>query len=256
MAQPRARKTLKSQVSKLPREPGVYLFKDDKGRVIYVGKAKALRTRVQSYLREGGDGRHQIRFLLARAVDLDYMVTDTEQEALILENNLIKKHRPRYNIFLKDDKTYVNVRLNIDHPFPRFTVVRRPRKDKAKYFGPYTSAGAVRATLRMLGRVFPMRTCSDTELSSRTRPCLYYHIKRCPAPCAGLVDEQVYKDTVARASMFLKGRGDDLIKSLKDKMDIEVLDKYFECGFTEGLLEDLYDVFTAQYELFSNKCVC
>ncbi|UCH83922.1 MAG: excinuclease ABC subunit UvrC [Candidatus Latescibacterota bacterium] len=228
MAQPKAKTTLKSQVATLPREPGVYLFKDDKGRVIYVGKAKALRTRVQSYLREGGDGRHQIQFLLARAVELDYMVTDTEQEALILENNLIKKHRPRYNIFLKDDKTYVNVRLNTDHPFPRFTVVRRPRKDKAKYFGPYASAGSVRATLRMLGRVFPMRTCSDAELKNRSRPCLYYHINRCPAPCVGLVDEQAYKDTVARASMFLKGRGDDLIKSLKDKMDLEAAERRYE----------------------------
>jgi excinuclease ABC subunit C len=230
MTQPTSRKSLKSQVAKLPREPGVYVFKDNKGSVIYVGKAKALRTRVQSYLREGGDGRHQIQFLLARAVDLDYIVTDTEQEALILENNLIKKHRPRYNIFLKDDKTYVNVRVNVDHPFPRFTVVRRPRKDKAKYFGPYASAGSVRATLRMLGRIFPMRTCSDAEFSSRNRPCLYYHIKRCPGPCVGLVDEQVYKDTVARATMFLKGRGDDLVKSLKDKMDLEAAERRYEAA--------------------------
>jgi excinuclease ABC subunit C len=230
MIQRTVNRQLEAQVAKLPREPGVYLFKDDKGRVIYVGKAKALRTRVRSYLREGGDGRQQIQFLLARAVGLDYIVTDTEQEALILENNLIKKHRPRYNIFLKDDKTYVNVRLNVDHPFPRLTVVRRPRKDKSKYFGPYASAGSVRATLRMLGRIFPMRTCSDAELAGRARPCLYYHIKRCPGPCVGLVDEQVYKDTVARATMFLKGRGDDLVKSLKDKMDLEAAERRYEAA--------------------------
>ncbi|MEJ2721898.1 MAG: excinuclease ABC subunit UvrC [bacterium] len=230
MTQQTSNTQLETEAAKLPREPGVYLFKDDKGRVIYVGKAKELRTRVRSYFREGGDGRHQIRFLLARAVDLDYIVTGTEQEALILENNLIKKHRPRYNIFLKDDKTYVNVRLNVDHPFPRFTVVRRPRKDKAKYFGPYASAGSVRATLRMLGRVFPMRTCSDAELAGRQRPCLYYHIKRCSGPCVGLVDEQTYKDTVAKAVMFLKGRGDDLIKSLKDKMDLESAERRYEAA--------------------------
>src|SRR5512139_3338564 len=127
---------LGARIKALPREPGVYLFKDARGQVLYVGKAKDLRARVANYLREGADGRYQIQFLLERAVDLDFMVMGTEQEALILENNLIKKHRPRYNIFLRDDKSYVNLRLNVDHPFPRFTIVRRPKKDKARYFGP------------------------------------------------------------------------------------------------------------------------
>ncbi len=216
------------QIKNLPREPGVYIFKDARGRVIYVGKAKQLRNRVSSYLREGGDGRHQIRFLLERAEGLEYMVTGTEQEALILENNLIKKHRPRYNIFLRDDKTYVNVRLNVDHRFPRLTVVRRPRKDKAKYFGPYASAGSVRATLRMLGKIFPLRTCTDAELTSRKRPCLYYHIKRCPGPCVGLIDEQAYGETVNKVTMFLKGRGVELIKTLKDKMVFEAAERRYE----------------------------
>jgi len=219
---------LKNQVSRLPREPGVYLFKDAKGQIIYVGKAKQLRTRVRSYFREGGDGRYHVPFLVQRVHDLDYMVTETEQEALILENNLIKKHRPRYNIFLKDDKTYVNVRLNVEHPFPRLTVVRKPRKDKARYFGPYASAGSVRATLRMLGRIFPMRTCSDSELSNRKRPCLYYYIKRCPAPCVGYVDPQVYQDTVGKVTMFLKGRGDELVRALKDKMDLQAAERQYE----------------------------
>lgn len=221
-------KKLGARIKGLPRDPGVYLFRDEAGQVIYVGKAKELRTRVTSYLREGGDGRHQIRFLLGRADSLDYMVTANEQEALILENNLIKKHRPRYNIFLRDDKSYVNVRLNVDHPFPRLTVVRRPRKDKARYFGPYASAGAVRATLRMLGKVFPMRTCSDLEIVSRKRPCLYYDLGRCPAPCVGYVDQQAYKETVSKVTMFLKGRGEELVKSLTDKMGRAAAERRYE----------------------------
>jgi excinuclease ABC subunit C len=219
---------LKDQVERLPRDPGVYLFKDKTGKVIYVGKAKDLRARARNYMREGGDGRHQIQFLLARARDLDYLVTDTEQEALILENNLIKKYRPRYNIFLKDDKTYVNLRLNIDHPYPRLTVVRRPKRDKAQYFGPFASAGSVRQTLRMIGRIFPLRTCTDAELSRRKRPCLYYHIKRCPGPCAGLVDPQEYAETVGKVKMFLKGKGTELAKTLRDKMDRLAAERKFE----------------------------
>ena len=222
--------TLLAQVSRLPREPGVYLVKNAKGQIIYVGKAKELRTRVRNYFREGGDGRYHIQFLVQRVHALDYMVTETEQEALILENNLIKKHRPRYNIFLKDDKTYVSVRLNIDHPFPRLTVVRKPKKDGARYFGPYASAGSVRATLRAIGRIFPMRTCSDSELTSRKRPCLYYYIKRCPAPCVGYIDSQDYQDAVGKVTMFLKGRGDELIKTLSDKMGLESAERRYEAA--------------------------
>ncbi len=217
-------------MARLPREPGVYIFKDGAGKIIYVGKAKDLRARARTYLREGADGRHQIRFLLARARDLEYIVTGTEQEALILENNLIKKYRPRYNIFLKDDKTYVNLCLNVDHPYPRLTVVRRPRRDKARYFGPFASAGSVRQTLRMLGRIFPMRTCTDAELAQRKRPCLYYHIKRCPGPCVGLVDPQVYAETVNKVTMFLKGRGTELLKSLRDKMERLSGERNFEAA--------------------------
>ena len=231
---------LGGRIKTLPREPGVYIFKDTKGQVIYVGKAKELRTRVSNYLREGADGRHQIQFLLARAEGLDYMVTETEQEALILENNLIKKYRPRYNIFLRDDKTYVNVRLNADHPFPRLTIVRRPRKDKATYFGPYASAGSVRSTLRVLGRVFPLRTCGDTQLAGRKRPCLYYYIKRCPAPCVGFIDEQSYRDTVNKVTMFLRGRGEDLVKTLKERMEFEAAERRYEqAAKTRDQLADL-----------------
>jgi excinuclease ABC subunit C len=219
---------LQAEIGRLPLEPGVYLFKDGKGQIIYVGKAKELRNRVRNYFREGADGRFHVQFLVRRIRSVEFIATGTEQEALILENNLIKKHRPRYNIFLKDDKTYVSVRLNVDHPFPRLTVVRRPRKDKARYYGPYASAGSVRATLRMLGKVFPMRTCSDRELQNRKRPCLYYYIKRCPGPCVGLTDAQAYLETVNRVTMFLKGRGDELIKTLSDKMDLQAAERRYE----------------------------
>lgn len=218
---------LEEGAKKFPPEPGVYLFKDEVGRVLYVGKAQSLRVRIRSYFR-GGDGRASIRFLLQRARSLEFIVTDTEQEAYILENNLIKKHRPRYNVVFKDDKTYVNLRLNVDHPFPRLTVVRRPRRDGAVYFGPFASAGSVRQTLRTIGRIFPLRTCTDADFASRTRPCLYFYIKRCPAPCVGKIDAQAYSETVRRVTMFLKGRGDELVKTLRDTMERQSAERRYE----------------------------
>ncbi|HXV14883.1 MAG TPA: excinuclease ABC subunit UvrC [Candidatus Krumholzibacteria bacterium] len=218
---------LEEAAEKFPSDPGVYLFKDDVGRVLYVGKAQSLRVRIRSYFR-GGDERASIRYLMQRARSLEYIVTDTEQEAYILENNLIKKHRPRYNVVFKDDKTYVNLRLNVDHPFPRLTVVRRPRRDGAVYFGPFASAGSVRQTLRTIGRIFPLRTCTDADFSSRTRPCLYFYIKRCPAPCVGKIDAQEYAETVKRVTMFLKGRGDELVKSLRDTMERQSAERRYE----------------------------
>jgi excinuclease ABC subunit C len=206
----------------------VYLFKDDTGRVIYVGKAQSLRTRVRNYFREGGDGRATVEFLVARAKSIDFVVTGTEQEALILENNLIKKHRPRYNVVFKDDKSYVHLRLDSKHAFPRLTVVRRPRRDGATYFGPFASAGSVRQTMRTLGRIFPMRTCTDADFASRARPCLYYYIQRCPGPCVGKIEAHEYGETVKRVTMFLKGRSQDLLKTLRDKMDLQAAERRYE----------------------------
>ena len=219
---------LKSAAERLPPNPGVYLFRDEAGRVLYVGKAQSLRTRVRNYFREGGDGRATVEFLIARARSVDYVVTGTEQEALILENNLIKKHRPRYNVVFKDDKSYVNLRLDTKHPFPRLTVVRRPKRDGATYFGPFASAGSVRQTLRTLGRIFPMRTCTDADFASRTRPCLYYYIQRCPGPCVGKIEASEYAETVKRVTMFLKGRGGDLLKTMRDKMDLQAAERRYE----------------------------
>jgi len=228
MQEPSPIDRLKEASERFPPDPGVYLFKDELGRVLYVGKAQSLRVRIRSYFRDGGDGRASIEFLLHKSRALDYVVTKTEQEALILENSLIKKHRPRYNVVFKDDKTYVSLRLNVDHPWPRLTVVRRPRRDGAQYFGPFASAGSVRQTLRTLGRIFPMRTCSDQELAGRTRPCLYYYIKRCPAPCVERADAQEYSETVRRITMFLKGRNQELLKTLKDRMDMQSAERRYE----------------------------
>ncbi|NIM20580.1 MAG: excinuclease ABC subunit UvrC [Candidatus Latescibacteria bacterium] len=228
MISPTTAQRIKDQIERLPHSPGVYLFKDKNGEVIYVGKARDLKNRVRSYLREGGDSRHHIQFLMVRASEVDSIVTETEQEALILENNLIKKHRPRYNIFLKDDKTYVNLRMNINHPYPRLTVVRNPRSDGALYFGPFASAGAVRATLRTIGRIFPLRTCTDAELKIRKRACLYYHIERCPGPCVDLIDPQEYRETVNKVVMFLKGKGNELMRSLKKRMELQSAERRYE----------------------------
>lgn len=228
MQSPSPPETLREAADRLPTHPGVYLFRDDAGRVIYVGKAHSLRIRVRNYFRESGDGRATVEFLVARARSIDFVVTGTEQEALILENNLIKKYRPRYNVVFKDDKSYVNLRLDTKHPFPRLTVVRRPRRDGATYFGPFASAGSVRQTLRTLGRIFPMRTCTDADFASRTRPCLYYYIQRCPGPCVGKIEANEYGETVKRVTMFLKGRGGDLLKTLRDKMELQAAERRYE----------------------------
>ena len=160
-------------ITHLPRSPGVYLFKDDAGKVIYVGKAADLRARVRSYLGHRGDGRVATPFLAKRIADVDFISTGNEKEALLLENTLIKRHRPRYNVRLRDDKAYLCIRVDTKHAWPRIHMVRRFKKDGALYFGPYSSAKAVRRTIRTLGRLYPLRLCSDRTLSNRDHPCLY-----------------------------------------------------------------------------------
>ena len=211
---------LSEKIRNLPLHPGVYLFKDDHGRILYVGKAKSLKTRVKSYLKPGSDGRIHIKFLMDRAVDLDWMVTASEKEALILENTLIKKHRPRYNIDLKDDKTYLSLRLDIAEPFPRLDLVRRVRKDGAHYLGPYTSARDLRATVEVLLKIFPLRSCPDSEFKSKKRPCLYHWTRRCPAPCVGMITREDYHKLVDEIDLFLKGRS----KSLAELLTLQMRD--------------------------------
>lgn len=216
----------------LPVSPGVYLFKDKKGAVVYVGKAKSLRSRVRSYFQEGtSDNRYFIPILQRTLGDLDTIVTGSEKEAAILENNLIKEHRPRYNIKLRDDKDYISLRLDMKEEWPRLWVVRRPVADPAgrlRYFGPYHSATAARRTLHLVNKHFQLRTCTDTEMRSRKRPCLQHQIKRCPAPCVLEVDKPWYDDQVRSVAMFLDGRHDELSKELEGRMRDAARHMHFE----------------------------
>jgi excinuclease ABC subunit C len=197
--------------------PGVYLLKDKHGKVIYVGKAKSLRTRVRTYFR-GGDERSQVRFLMQRVADLETLVTSNDKEALILENNLIKQYKPRYNIRLKDDKSYVSVKVTVRDAWPRVLVTRKIVKDGSKYFGPYASAYSVRETLDTIRKVIPLRTCSDGVFRNRSRPCLEYQIKRCLGPCCLPVDAQVYQEHLREAMLLLEGKSQQLVRQLEGEM--------------------------------------
>ncbi len=207
-----------SLIKDAPESPGVYLFKDEKGEVLYVGKAKNLRKRLQSYLREDLAST-KTRVLTARTACVETIVARSEKEALILEANLIKRHRPRYNVILRDDKAYPLLRLSVQEKFPSLTVVRRKRRDRALYFGPYPSAGAVRQTLKFLARLFPLRRCSNAEFRRRERPCLYYEIGRCPAPCMGRISPEEYRQLVEGAVLFLRGRTDRILRNLRQEME-------------------------------------
>lgn len=211
--------SLIEKTKNIPSRPGVYLYKDSNGQVIYVGKAISLKNRVHSYFQSGAKQAAKVQAMLRRAVDLDYIVTDSEVEALILENNLIKEHRPKYNILLKDDKTYPYLKVTINEEFPRILISRRVQKDGARYFGPFTFVGAVNETLKLLKRIFPLRTCKQKEVAPRNRPCLNFHIKRCLGPCGSLVEKSSYRDMVNEVILFLEGRQEDLIKRLKARME-------------------------------------
>lgn len=207
-----------AKVPELPPAPGVYLFRDRDGRVIYVGKAKNLRSRVRSYTREQGDTRVSVQFLRERIADLEFIVTDTEKEALILENNLIKKYRPRYNIHLRDDKTYFHIRLTLEEDFPRLTLTRRPKKGgKDLLFGPFASSASVKETVHMLQMIFPLRRCSE-RFRRRERPCLNYQIGKCLGPCADKLGREEYGRVVNEVTQFLRGRRPELVRELKQRM--------------------------------------
>jgi excinuclease ABC subunit C len=213
----------------LPAAAGVYIFKDAGQKPLYVGKAKNLRARLRGYTREGADNRYQIRFLRARIADLDFIVTDTENEALILENNLIKKHRPPYNIRLRDDKTYYHLRLTLGEPFPRLLLARRPKKGgKDLLFGPFSSGLAVKETIRTLQQIFPLRRCPGKNFRRRERPCLNHQIGNCLGPCAGLVAMEEYGKMVEQVRQFLSGRRQDLVNELKRLMYAAAEEMEFE----------------------------
>lgn len=201
-----------------PDTPGVYLMKDEKGRILYVGKAKALRKRLASYFRENAKHTPKTRVLVSRIQHIDVLHTSTEKEALLLESGLIKKHRPRYNVVLKDDKQYVLFKLDRQSEFPRLSVTRKAARDGSVYFGPFTSGAAARTVLKLLGKVFPLRKCSDGTFRNRVRPCLYHDIHQCWAPCVKDVDRSLYNDMVHRVEMLLSGRSSELVDSLTRKM--------------------------------------
>ena len=210
---------LQKKLKHLPAKPGVYLMKDEQEQIIYVGKARALSSRVRSYFHSKKHQSVKVQALVEKIIDFEYIVTDTEVEALILECNLIKEHRPKYNISLKDDKQYPYLKITVKDQFPRVIVTRNVVKDKSKYFGPYTQVGALRETLRLLQKLFPVRSCKQSEVDKRTRPCLNAHIKRCLAPCSGQISTQQYGEVIEEVIMFLEGKQDSLLKRMVKRME-------------------------------------
>lgn len=208
---------LKDKVVSFPKSPGVYLMQDASGKIIYVGKANDLKSRVLSYF-TGKDTRPMAPFLMARVHDIEFINTATQKEALILENNLIKRHRPRYNVTLRDDKTYFHLSLDPAEKFPRLQLVRKRLNDAALYFGPYPSGLAAKETLRFIQQIFPLRTCRNRDFQLRSRPCLEYQIGKCLAPCKGLIDEEAYGKMTRNVVSFLQGRRRELIAELKTQM--------------------------------------
>lgn len=208
------------KIKLFPTQPGVYLMKDLHGEVLYVGKANNLRQRVRQYFVPGGDGRLMIPFLVEKVNFIETIVVSSEKEALLLENNLIKQYKPRYNALLKDDKSYIALKISKNDPWPAVKIVRykgTPEPD-GLYFGPYTSAQAARQTLELLNRLFPLRQCSDKEFARRVRPCLLYQMKRCAGPCGQKCTEEEYQEHLQRTIKFLRGQDKEVLKDLYDEM--------------------------------------
>ena len=209
--------SLKEKVNTAPRSPGVYLMKDSAQKIIYIGKAGNLKNRISSYF-TGKDTRPMAPFLMSRINDIEFITTATEKEALILENNLIKRHHPRYNVNLRDDKTYYHLSLDPAEKFPRLQLVRRRQNNAVLYFGPYPSSAAAKETLKFVQQIFPLRSCRDHDFQLRPRPCLEHQIGRCLAPCKGLIGEEDYRKLVENSVSFLQGRRKSLIVNLKAQM--------------------------------------
>ncbi|MEI6634630.1 MAG: excinuclease ABC subunit UvrC [Chlamydiota bacterium] len=215
-------------LKKFPRKPGVYLMKGAGGEVLYVGKAVDLRRRVESYFTGRGDGRAAIPAMVSRADEVDFIVTDTENEALLLEETLIKEHRPRYNVSLKDAGACAHIRLSVDEEYPRMEITRHLRRDGARWFGPYSSANDARRTVRFLQRAFPLRDCGTADCARRARPCIKHQIGRCSGPCRGLIGKRDYAALVRRVDLFLSGRTGSLLRELGREMRRESAALRFE----------------------------
>ncbi|MCJ7542343.1 MAG: excinuclease ABC subunit UvrC [Desulfobacterales bacterium] len=214
--------SIKDKLAKVSSQPGVYLMKDAHGKVIYVGKARSLKKRLASYFARIGNSTSRMdmktEILIRNISDFDTIITDSEKEALILESNLIKRYKPRYNVILKDDKRYPSLRLDIKNPYPNLAVVRKISKNGALYFGPFSSSAAVQKTLKIIHKTFRLRKCKQKDFNRRSRPCLNYQIASCLGPCCLDVDNKIYDDIVKEVVLFLKGRTPDLIKKIKQEM--------------------------------------
>jgi len=219
---------LQSKLDHLPEQPGVYLMKNERGEILYIGKAAVLAGRVRSYFQRGGDHTPKTALLVSQITDLETIVARSELEALILESNLIKRHRPRFNVVLRDDKQYPYLRLPIKENFPRLSIVRRVQKDGALYYGPYVPAGAMRETLKVIRKVFPLATCEIVIDGTAERACIEFEIKRCMAPCIGNQTREEYHRIVKQVRMFLEGRDTELLDGLRAEMEAAADREQFE----------------------------
>lgn len=212
---------IKEKLKMLPDKPGVYMMRNENHEIIYVGKAISLKNRVRQYFQSSKNHPPKVRAMVSHISTFEYIVTDTELEALILECNLIKENRPKYNVLLRDDKTYPYIKVTTNEEYPRVIKTRKVIKDKAKYFGPYTNIGALNETLEVIHNLYPIRTCSkniERMIENKERPCLNYHIKKCIGPCTGLVNKEEYMHIVQEIIMFLDGKEDELIRKIEEKM--------------------------------------
>ena len=222
---------IQEQLKKLPAEPGVYLMKDQFNNIIYVGKAISLKNRVRQYFQSSKNHSSKVKSMVKNIKSFEYIITDSELEALILECNLIKQYRPKYNVLLRDDKTYPYIKVTTNEDYPRVLKVRRVLKDKAKYFGPYTNLTAVNDTLEIIRNTYPIRTCNidiDKAIKNNMRPCLNMHIKKCVGPCTGNVSKEEYNEMIEDIIMFLSGKEETLIEILKEKMNKCAMEFNFE----------------------------
>ncbi|PIE75117.1 MAG: excinuclease ABC subunit C [Deltaproteobacteria bacterium] len=222
------RKYLFEKTAESPDDSGVYIMRDKNGNILYIGKAKNLKKRLSSYFRRKEKDSLKTRILVSKVNDFEVIVTSNEKEAFLLESTLIKKDKPKYNIILKDDKAYPYVRLELDHKFPKFSIVRKVRKDGAKYFGPFSSAGSIRHTLKFIHKTFRLRTCKNTAFDRRERPCLNYQMGLCQGPCVYKIDEKEYMNNVSEAVLVLNGKAPFLLKKIEKEMMERSLERDFE----------------------------
>ncbi len=212
----------------MTEETGVYLMRDATGGVLYVGKAKNLKNRVTSYFKNGNQLSPRIQLMVSKIADLEVVITDNEIEALVLESNLIKKYKTRFNVLLRDDKSYPFLRLDSAHPFPRIEYTRKVRKDGARYFGPYISSFQIKDVLKWAQKAFKLRDCSDNEFRNRSRPCILHQMNQCSAPCVKLIDEASYQKNIDQVLHLLEGKTKDVVKFLKTQMNAASEAEQFE----------------------------